>query len=329
MHLKNYLLFLLSFLIGLSLFIWVIKFVTWTEIRSVFLIFTGWEGMVIIALTFLEMLLGNWRWKEILKNEGVQISFSESLKISLAGFSLTYLTPMLIGSGELLRSYILKTKKQITFAKAIASVIIDRIFEWTDNLVVVFLGMVFFLYKINLPPRNSLLIFSGGFLLFTLGMSFFYFKALRRESMAKTLGKVFNHRLDEKPLEVENEIFHFFKPPRKTMWQCIGYAFLGSFIVYLKFMFLMMFLGKEIQILPILSILGFDYLVTMFPIPTALGSREAVQTFVFESLHLGASTAFVFTNIIRGGELVLALVGLVFFLRSGISLFQDNFNNEK
>ena len=46
--------FLLSLLIGIFLFIWVIKFVGWPEIKQAFLVFTGWQG---IAILFVSLLL--------------------------------------------------------------------------------------------------------------------------------------------------------------------------------------------------------------------------------------------------------------------------------
>ena len=60
----------------------------------------------------------------------------------------------------------------------------------------------------------------------------------------------------------------------------------------------------------------------MIPLPTSLGSHEAIQTFAFNSLGLGASTAAAFTMIIRGAELIFALAGIAFFLRLGIGLLK-------
>jgi len=123
-------------------------------------------------------------------------------------------------------------------------------------------------------------------------------------------------------LETEKEIFDFFKPKRKSMWKGFGLSFLRAAAMYLRAWLLILFLGKSISALPALSILGFTYLAAMIPIPTALGSHEAIQIFAFNSLGLGLSTATAFTMIIRGAELIIALVGVVILYRLGIGLIR-------
>ena len=61
----------------------------------------------------------------------------------------------------------------------------------------------------------------------------------------------------------------------------------------------------------------------MIPIPAALGSHEAIQTFAFNSLGLGAATATAFTMIIRAAELIVALVGVIALFRLGILLIKN------
>ena len=93
--------------------------------------------------------------------------------------------------------------------------------------------------------------------------------------------------------------------------------------MYSRVWFLIIFLGKEISTLSALSILGFTYLAVMIPIPTALGSHEAIQTFAFGSLGLGASTATAFTMIVRGAELIIALTGVAILFQIGIILLKE------
>lgn len=332
---KKLLFFSISLLIGIGLFIWIGKTVGWQEIQRAFLVFTGWQGVVILALTVLMALVGTWKWKEILKGEGVDISFGELWKIYLASFSMRYLVPMIIIGAELFQGYVLKERNKISWSKGMSSVIIDRILEWTANLAVVFIGIIFFFHKICLPPRNLGIIFGIAFFIFVIGIFLFYFKTFKRESMAKAVGKIFNHTLNNQPLEIEKEIFNFFKPKTKAMWKAFFLSFFRALIMYLRTWLLILFLGKSIGGFPALSILGFTYLAAMIPIPTSLGSHEAIQTFAFKSLGLGLSTATAFTMIIRGAELFIALIGIIILSRFGISLLKtiffkklDNFSDK-
>jgi len=323
---KKFLLFLISLLIGIGLFFWIIKTVGWQEIKNAFLVFTGWHGLVIFGLTLLMMLIGNWKWKEILKGENIKTSFRELFRPYLAGFAVMFLAPILLLAGEIFRGYILKAKNFVPWSKGMASVFIDRITEWTANLVVIFFGILFFLYTIGLPPRNLGIIFGGAFLLFAFGISIFYFKTIKRESMAKSLLRILGlERLNHANsiLDIEKEIFNFFKPKKIAMWKVFSLSFLRALVMYFRTWFLVIFLGKSITSLPALSILGFTYLAAMIPIPTALGSHEAIQTFAFSSLGLGGGTATAFTMIIRGAELIIALVGVVILFRLGIDLLKN------
>jgi uncharacterized protein (TIRG00374 family) len=320
---KKLLLLVISFLIGIGLFIWIGQVIGWSKIKDAFLAFTGWQGLVILGLTLLIMLVGSWKWKEILKGEDVQISFRDVFRPYLAGFAIMFLAPILLLGGEIFRSYALKEKNSISWSKGMSSVIIDRILEWTTNLTVILLGLLFFLLMVGLPPKNLGIIFGSVFFLFAIAISYFYLKVFKKESIIKVIARWLRMRkLTEQNtfLNIEKEIYNFFKPRKKAMWKVFGLSFLRAAVMYLRAWFLIIFLGKEISFLPALSILGFTYLAAMIPIPTALGSHEAIQTFAFNSLALGAGTATAFTMIIRGAELIIALFGIIILFHFGIKI---------
>ena len=98
---KKFLLFLFSLLIGAALFIWILETVGWPEIKNAFLVFTGWQGIVILFLTFLMSLIGAWKWQEVLKETGVRISFQDIWKAYLASFSIRYLASVFIVDAEI------------------------------------------------------------------------------------------------------------------------------------------------------------------------------------------------------------------------------------
>lgn len=316
-------LFLLSFFIGISLFVWVLKFVGWSEIRKTLLVFRSWHGVVILILTFFLILVVSWRWKIILKSAGYEISFFELLKTRLSSYSITYLAPMIFFGGELFQGYVLKNKNAIPWSKGMASVIIDAIMNWTTNLVVIFLGVSFFLFKIGLPPLKLALIFGGAFLFWFVGIFFFYFKVFKKESIVNFFIQFFIPELKNKNLlNTEREIFNFFHLKQKYLWQAFSLSFLEDAIYLLRIWFLILFLGKTISFLPILSFLGFYYLAGMIPIPASLGTQEVLQVFAFGALGLGTGTGMAFTLIIRGADLILALLGIFALYRLGLTLVE-------
>lgn len=315
---------LISLSIGIGLLVWVISFIGWQEIKSVFLIFTIGPGIAILFLTVLMLLTGVWKWKIILKNQGENVSNQALIKTYLAGFAITYLLPMLFFGGEVFRAYVLKERYSVAWKKAMSSVVIDRISEVTAYLITIFAGLIIFLLKIGLPPKNLGIILAGSVLFFSASIGFFYFKSFRRESIVRGLAKFLNYEkiLRGETLRVEREVFDFLKLKKKILWKVFALAFLRVIITWLRIWVLIFFLGKSIGILSALSILSFYYFVIMIPIPAALGSHELIQTFSFSALGLGSSIAPAFTIIQRGVELIMALVGLIIFFKLGLGLFQ-------
>ena len=321
---KKVLLFFISLFVGIGLLVWIIRFVGWPQIKSAFLIFTGWHGVIIVLLTFLMLLVGAWKWKMILKNQGYALSNREIIAPYLTCFSMVYLFPMVILGGEIFRSYVLREKHGVPWGKAIASVVIDKILEATSFLIAILAGLTFFLLKIGLPPRNLAIILGGVLVLFIIGIGFFYFRTFKKQSIIKPLIKFFNRSKlpNGDILEMEREIFKFFKIKKKVLWQGFGLAFLRVAVTWLRCWVLILFLGKSITVFPALSVLGFYYFAMLIPIPAALGSHEVVQVFAFNALGLGSSIAPAFTMIQRGSELIMAFIGIVIFFKLGLGLFQ-------
>ena len=316
---KKLLLLLFSLLVGLALLVWVWGMVGPERIIDAFLVFTGWDGLVIFSLTLLMLGIGTWRWREILKAGNIDMPFRKLFGPYLAGFSIMFLAPIFVWGGELVRTYLLKNRNSVDFTKGMASVIIDRILEWTVNLIVIFIGSIFFFSAIGIHPTKLLVIFGGIFFIFLSALAYFYFKCARKESIVC----VFVKNKKSKLLALEREMFNFFKWGKPAVWKGIMLSFLRAAVMYVRAWFLIGFLGKIIGVSSALSVLGFSYVAVMIPIPAALGSHEAIQVFAFSSLGLGVSTATAFTMIIRGAELIAALIGIILLFKLGVILIKD------
>lgn len=143
--------------------------------------------------------------------------------------------------------------------------------------------------------------------------------------MVRFFLKFFNHKkfFNEEPLDIEKEIFEFFKFKNKALWEAIGLAFLRVVITWIRCWALILFLGKSIGVFSSLSVLGFYYFALMIPIPAALGSHEVIQSFSFGGLGLGKNVAFAFTMIQRGAELVLVFMGVMISIKLGIVMLKN------
>jgi len=325
---KQKFLLIFSFLLGLAIFVWLGKMIGWEEVGRAFAVFTGWQGLVMVALSFLVAFIGNWRWKEILKDSDIQVPFFNLFRIYLGGYAMMYLFPILVWGGEAFRVYGLGREKKLSWRKTFSSVIIERVLEWTVNIVVIFLGLSFFLYKVYLPPKELVMIFGVALVFFVSVITYFYIFALGKKSIVRgVVRNFFKKEVSDSNgmIEVENDVFRFFQMRNPSFWKGIILSFLRALMMQARGWLLILFLGNWIGFFPSLAILGFTYLSSMIPIPTSLGSHEAVQFYAFTSLGLLGSTATAFTLIIRAAEIIVSTVGMVFLIRTGFNMAGDKF----
>ncbi len=317
---KKIILFLSSLVIGLAILIWIVNFIGWQEVKLTFIAFSGWEGLIIVVLSVLILIIGGLRWKEILHNQGKNVPFLSLFRIYLAGFSITFFAPILLFGGETFKAYLLKKKHSIPWNKAMASVVIDRIIEFTVYLLVI-LGGITFLFSKSFPLGSLEIILGTAIVVFLAGVTFFYVKTFKKQSIVKAFWKFFNPGLkNEEPFETEKEFFKFFNLKKSSFWKAILLSFLKSGLALTRVWFLLLCLGKGLNFLYSLSILSFSYLSLAIPIPAALGIHEAFQAFIFNALGLNVSIVPVFTMVIRGAEMIVALIGIFFFFRMGTKL---------
>jgi len=324
---KRILFLLTSLSLGVVLFIFVVRFIGWNNFILAFQSFTGVNGLAVLGLTFLMILVAVLRWQQIIESQGCQISITALIKPFLVAHSVNYLMPTVPFGSEIVRGYILKEKTNFPGNIAISSAFIDRILEITAHVIMAFLGIIYFLLKIGMPPRNLAIILGGGLLLALMPISLFYFKSLKRESLVKFFIKKSERNII---LNVEEEIFDFFNVKKMFFWKGLIMAFLKDIVSLLRTFFVIVFLGKSLSFFSAFSIFSFSTLAQFFPIPAALGSLEIIQIFVFGKLGLRAGTATAFTMIVRGAELFFAFLGLFVFFSFGVKLLKKLLlNNNK
>jgi uncharacterized protein (TIRG00374 family) len=320
--------FLSSLLLGIILFAWVLHFVGLERLRGVLMVFSGPNSFILFALGVGIILCDALRWQRVLRQLGYRISFRELLPANFAYFAISFLAPHIIVGGEMFQGYFLSKKYGVPLGKAVASAIIKGILELTFAVIVIIIGVGYFVSSFGLPPKGLLLVFGSGFLLFGALLVFFYVRSLRKESIVKIFVKSASHH---HAMEIEKEIFRFFELKSEQLWETFGLTIFKGVINFVRIWFLILFLNKAVGIMPAIAVLGAFYLATLFPIPTALGTHDVLQAFTFHAIGLGESTGVAFTMILRGVDLSLALVGLVILFRLGLDLFQGAFlkNTEK
>ena len=324
---KRLLLLLFSVFIGIVLFLKVVESIGWDVIKDAFSVFTAWQCFVILFLSLLVILVSTWRWQIILKSQDIYLPFKSLLSSYLVGFGAIFFAPLIVFGGEAIRGYALKKNNSVPWVDSLSSIFVDRILEWTMNLIIIFFGIAFFLFKAGFAFKD-LLIFFGAFIFFVAWILFFYIKSSRKESIVKILfgwlkvQHISSNSFGNKTLRIEEKVFEFFKD-KKAVLQTMFLSFLRAFVMLTRVWLLILFLGGNIKFFSSLCVLGFSYLAATIPIPAALGSHEAIQIIIFQSFGLGGGTATAFTMIIRTAEAVFALLGVLLLFKIGFAFIKD------
>jgi len=324
--LKKAIFFFISLVAGIALFIGVIRFVGWQELKSSLDIFADWHGLVILLLTVLVLFIGACKWRVILSSQGYNLAIKETFRVYLAGFSLSYLFPIFMGggTGTVLRGYILRERFSIPWHRGAASLIIEMFLKITVALVVILAGFVFLLSKMGLFLGDRGIFFSLALTVFTGLVAFLYFKFFRSESVIGFFAKFFrkNHLFNGTLREIEQDIFEFFEPKKAAFWKALGLAFLKVAVLGFRAWILILFLGKFLNFPQVVPVLAFYFLTLFIPVPAMLGTHELSQSFAFSLVGVGTSLAPAFTMILRVVEIIMALAGFIILFKLGADLIK-------
>jgi len=264
----------------------------------------------------------------ILQSQGFNIPIKELIKLWLAGFSISYLTPFTGLGGEVFQIYFLNKKFNIGWEKSTASVIVRKILSATFFLLFLVTGVLSFCFYGYFPPGTMVwlvfLIIGGLFG----SLLFFYLKILNKESILrwflKFIGikeeKIEGHKNGKIMFDTEKEIIKFFSLKNKIFWRSLTLAFLRYFLLFFRTGLIIFFLGQGIVLLKALSVYGFTNFALMFPFPAWIGSTEAASAFTFNALGIGAGNGTIYAMTLRAADLFLCLIGVAISIRLGLNL---------
>jgi len=326
---RKVLIFFLTFILGVAGFVIAMKSVGWQTIPEAFKLFLSPTGLVLLFLTFLINYLGFLKWRFVLKKLSGQPDFRGLSEAWLGGFTISYLlTPIAFLGGEPFRAYFVKEKYHLDWGKSAASVIIERLLEWT----VLFLGsvpalLVFLMHSRVIPGKIFPFAGAGIIGLFIL-LFIFYFKSLKKESMVEWFLNFLG--LERKEIEnshrgklifgVEKEIINFFSPKGKIFWQGISLTVLRYLFYFLRVWFLIFSLHCGTSLSRAFAVYGVTNLAVFFPTPAALGSLEATGILSFGALDFKISQGTILALLLRNADILLSLVGLFFLVKVTIYL---------
>lgn len=306
---------IISIFIGAAIFLFFLWRVGISSIINIFKTLNLFYIALYFIISTLTYLPNVFRWKVIIKGYGKNVSFLMLLKQTIAGNSISYVTPVARIGGEPLRAYMLKKEANIDLRTGSSSIIIDKFVELIGALIFGVFGLILlffvpeisFLFKIILA---SVIVFAfyGLFVLYYRTITnrgsfsdlFIIFKVYRIKSI-----KNFVNTLKA----VEKKLKKFFIENKKELLISFFCYFVYGVLIIFEFKFLLLGLGLNASLVVIvisLTIFGF---VNFIPVPAALGFLEAGETSLFQIVEGKGSIGFVLSLILRIRDLFFVALG--------------------
>lgn len=323
---KKIIFFGVSLLVGLALFVGVFWRLGWDSIFAAIEAFSFVKWLIIVFFYALALGVTLYRWKLILKSQGYDIPTLRLLPSRLVGFSVDYCTPSPTVGGEAIRAYVLKKHAGVPMSQGLASVILDKVMDFSYALPFLIFSIFYALIYFDLSAKIilGLLAVSGTFI-FLLGL--FYYRTLTRQHFFGGIIRfVHLHRFSfmakamEKIANFEQIIVEFFRNHTRIFWQGIGLSTVGGLSTLTAMWLITRFIGMDTSFLDIILISTLTVITFLLPIPGSIGSTETGLALIFTLIGYPAQQGVVFSLVFRSVDLVKAAVGLYFLSHFGLKL---------
>lgn len=281
---------------------------------------TGFWFIPIIGIWGVAYLLNAWAWYLIIGNKAQSIGFGEIFSITLSGFAINYITPVVNLGGEPYR--ILTLKESIGTRRAVSSTVLYTMIHYLSHFIFWLAAII--LISLYSPLSASMkmvfaliaLLLLGAIALFISrhkrGILVALYTFLCRIPLLKKYLKRFSDR-NEEITRIDEQITDFYHKKRNSFYAALGLDFLSRIITAVEFWFILSAVGIEISPLEAIYISAGSSLIMniLFFMPLELGTREGGIMLVMSGLQFAGGIGVYVGLVNRIREFFWILIGLL------------------
>lgn len=332
---KKTIFFVTSAVVGIGLFIGVIWKVGLPSIWHTIIDFSFAKWLVILVLYAISFYFSQYRWKLILKSQGYNLTMTKTFPAKIVGFAVDYFTPSPnAGFGETFRAYVLKKDAGVPFKQGLASVVIDKVMDFSYALPFLIFSIFYSLIKFTLSWKIAALLLLVS-VIFIFLIALFYYKTLRSRDFFGSIIRFFQlHKLAfiaklmDKLGEFELIIIKFFRHHRKTLFIGLLLSLLSGLATLVAMWLIMIFLGLHATLLHVVLVSTLTVITFLLPIPGSLGSTETGEALIFKLIGFAPESGVAFSLIFRSIDFLKVIVGFLFLSHFGIRIGQTIFTKQ-
>lgn len=303
-----------TFLILGGLLWWALRNAPLTKILETLRQLELWQIVVLLSLNILIYALITLRWWIIVRAEAKAIPYFPLLAVRIAVFGVSYFTFGPQVGGEPLQVLYLQRKYGLTYTRATASVFMDKLLEFLANFFLLAVGLTSILQAgvISRNGSNSLVSLSGLVILFLWPPLHILLMMRGIYPVSALLRKISNNKFVRFIAASERLAGTFCRRHFRSLLAAILVSVLAAIGMVSEYFFITSFLNIDLFFSQTVAAWTAGWLAFLVPLPGGLGALEASQVFALGAFGISAASAISVTFLIRGRDLLIGGLGLLF-----------------
>lgn len=267
-----------------------------------------------LVMTFLGLLVGAFRWREVLEVQRIHYSRGKIFNIYFIG---QFFNAFMLGAcgGDMARAFYVARGQQGRRAEAVATIFVDRGIGLFTMIVFCCVMIVarLPLFLDNDGPRDTGLLMVlfllgavGGIVALFRKNLFEHFDLFRRAESSMRLGSLIRRAYDA---------FFLYRAHPRVLAVAVVYSLLNLAFLTLACFCFGRALGIPVSILDYFTLFPIVSVISAIPLtPGSLGVREGLFVTLFRAVLVSREHAILLSLMVYGGSLVWSLVGGLFYI---------------
>lgn len=273
-----------------------------------------WQIGILLAINSLIYALITLRWWIIVRAEAKAVPYFPMLAVRIAVFGVSYFTLGPQVGGEPLQVLYLQRKYGLTYTRATASVFMDKLLEFLANFFLLAVGLTA-IFQAGIVSRNgssSLVSLSGLVILFLWPPLHIILMMRGIHPISFILKKISNKKFARFIFASEWMAGTFCRRHFSALLASIGVSLLAAIGMVSEYFLITSFLHINLLFSQTIAAWTAGWLAFLVPLPGGLGALEASQVFALGAFSISAASAISVTFLIRGRDLLIGGLGLLF-----------------
>ncbi|HEX7620789.1 MAG TPA: lysylphosphatidylglycerol synthase transmembrane domain-containing protein [Anaerolineales bacterium] len=296
---------------------WVVHNAPLGEIWAAFRGLRLWEIAVLLAANTFLYILVTLRWWIIARADARHIPFLPLLGARVSVFAVSYFTLGPQVGGEPLQVLFLQRKYGLTYTRATASVLMDKILEFLIDFILLAIGLTAIFRAGALTETNS--VFSWeliGLILLMLWppahLVLLYHRKYPLTALVRAIPFIPKNAKATRFLRAAEWLAgNFCRLHLPNLLAALGVSLLAGGGMVAEYALMASFLGIHLPFWKTVAAWAAGWLAFLMPLPGGLGALEASQVFVLGGFGIRNAAAISLILLMRGRDLLIGGLGLL------------------